>query len=522
MSDSRPESANPMIKSSTSNPQMRNRGTPEAECSSNQLEKMQQQRSAAAFGSLALSRPSLWAAASRVVEEGKKSKDVSDIVMDRSAMRAKLQSALRHSPQLKALLKGLPHLFVSLNAHAASLAAMDALVDDAVEERGGKISAVALEGWAQVLSHEIGTFNEKPFSFHLRDLGAAAHDRKSLLDQLIRRGRPLMQANENAAAGSSNDSSAAAAAWLEALVGDDRELVERCVNAMPVLLLLQDGSACSALHIAAASGSSRVIDVLLSRGASSITRDCWNRLPLHTLCVGAAMSEYALRLQQAKTTLVSAFVGLDLDSRMPRNDNATRIMSGKENYSANDNCWLIGMRRMLQYSGRRAADVALSKDDKGLSCVQYAAAADALMQLGLLRLLLQSAAEDSEATSLLMLRQHKQQLQLTCKCLCHAAALQFVTDFFGHNEDPGQGKFSTPAAELRLQQMHPMTTKQQLMLRTADILKPQTREDTGKQLEEAARNEARQVEEPPSQPSPPRASDPREDMIKFRCIDPVS
>jgi hypothetical protein len=506
---------------SSSSLRMRKRDDLDAEGPTSASEGKQLQRPAAAFGSLPLSRPTLLAAAARVMEEGKKSKDVSDPIMDRSTMRTKLQSALRHTPQLKALLKGLSHLFVSLNAQSASLA-MDVLVDSATVERGGRMRSIALEGWAQVVSHEIETFNGKPFSFHLRDLGESAHDHRSLFDQLIRQGKPLMQANENVAAGSSHEGAAAAAAWLEALVGDDRELVERCTGTMPVLLLFQDGSLCSALHVAAASGSSGAIDVLLSRGAVFGSRDCWNRLPVHTLCIGAAMSEYALRGQQAKMTFVNAFVGLELDGCMSRNDNATRIMVGKESDAANDNCWLRSMRRMLQYSGWRAADVAMCKDDKGLSCAQYAATADALMQLGLLRLLLQSAAEDLGESSLFMLQQHKQQLQLTCSCLRHVAALQFVTDWLGQNSIEEQRDFSLPAAQLQLQHARPMTAKQQIMLRTARALKPLPRSSEQTGLEGAARNEALETENPPPQPSPARAFDPREDMIKFRQKVPSS
>ena len=319
-----------------------------------------------------------------------------------------------------------------------------------------------------------------------------------------------MQANENTAAGSSFDGAAAAAAWLEALVGDDCELVGRCAHAMPVLLVFQDGSSCSALHVAAASGSNRVVDLLLSRGASLWSRDCWNRLPVHTLCIGAAMSEYALRRQQAKMKFVDAFVGLELDGRVPCNDNAARIMAGKENDSANDNCWLRCFRRMLQYSGKHAADVALSVDDKGLSCAQYAAAADAVMQLGLLQLLLQCAAEDAGGNSWLMLRQHKQQLQLTSKCLGHAAALQFVTEFLGQIEEQGKGRLIDPATRLQLQHTRPETTKQRLVLRTAEALQALSPE-TVEHQEAASHDEVLEAEEPCTP-----ASDPREDIVKFR------
>jgi ankyrin repeat protein len=413
---------------------------------------------------------------------------------------------------LKALLKGLSHLFASLNAHLASLAGSDALIEELTSEtqREGRMSIIALEGWAQVVSHEMETFHGKAFSFHLRDLGAAAHERKALFEQLICRGRPLMQANESAAAGSSFDGAAAAAAWLEALVGDDCELVGRCAHAMPVLLVFQDGSSCSALHVAAASGSNRVVDLLLSRGASLYSRDCWNRLPVHTLCIGAALSEYALRRQQAKMKFVDAFVGLELDGRVPCNDNAARIMAGKENDSANDNCWLRCFRRMLQYSGKHAADVALSVDDKGLSCAQYAAAADAVMQLGLLQLLLQCAAEDAGGNSWLMLRQHKQQLQLTSKCLGHAAALQFVTEFLGQIEEQGKGRLIDPATRLQLQHTRPETTKQRLVLRTAEALQALSPE-TVEHQEAASHDEVLEAEEPCTP-----ASDPREEIVKFR------
>jgi hypothetical protein len=230
------------------------------------------------------------------------------------------------------------------------------------------------------------------------------------------------------------------------------------------------------------------------------------------------LSEYALRRQQAKTTFLNAFVGLELDHRMPRNDNATRIMVGKDNNIASDNCWLGGMRRLLQYSGLRAADVALCTDDKGLSCAQYAAAADAVMQLGLLRLLLQSAAEDMGQNSLLLLQQHKQQLQLTCKCVRHAAAFQFVEDILGQSEGPGQGSSSHPAAQLHAR---PMTTKQLLMLRAAGALKPQTSQKTERAA--AASHEVLETEEIDQLPRPPpheSAADPREDMVKFRQIVP--
>ena len=128
MSDSKRSSTMTDSKGESGSLKFRTRQISDAEGLSNSVEKHQQQRPASAIGGRSLSRPSLVAAATRVMDEEKKSKDVAVPVLDRSAMRAKLQSALRHPPQLQAVLKGLSHLFISLNARAASLDAIDAPV----------------------------------------------------------------------------------------------------------------------------------------------------------------------------------------------------------------------------------------------------------------------------------------------------------------------------------------------------------------------------------------------------------
>jgi hypothetical protein len=393
------------------------------------LDTKQQQRSSDKSKSAILSRPTLFAAAARVIKERDHQRDA-DQPMSKTEMRAKLQIALRHPPQLQAVVRGLSHLFVELQSgmHFAGTLTDRLLFDEGAGRRDG-MRIVALEGWAQLLSHEIAVFNQKPFSFHERDRGAAAHEDKALFDTLVEKGKPLLQRSQIAAAGCSSHGAAAAAAWLEALIGDDAELVERCVRTMPVLVTMLDGSACSALHVAASSGSSRAIRFLLSQGASLWSRDCWGRLPFHALFIGAALSEYALRRVQAKTTFVHVFNGVIVDARIPRNDDVSRIISGRDHGSCGDNCWLRCLRRMLQYAVGHTVYAAVCKDDKGFSCAQYAAAADAVMQLGILQLLLQSAVEDGGITAGPALLQHRQQLQLMARCVGHAEALQFVTAF---------------------------------------------------------------------------------------------
>ena len=452
-----------------------------------------------------LSRPSLFAAAARVTKEQERQDEGQTV--GKTATRAKLQLVLRHTPQLRAVLKGLPHLH---SGH--SLSGGDVLLQG---EGGGSMAPIALEGWAQALTHEIATFDGKPMVFQLRDMGLAALEHKATLDQLVNQGRTLLQVNSIVAAGSSSDGAAAAAAWLQALTCDDCELVERCVSAMPVLVTMQDGSSCSALHVAAASGSSNVLLALLSRGAPLWSRDCWGRLPVHTLCVGAAMSEFALRRQQAKTAFVCAFVGLELDGRIPCNDDATRIMAGQGNASAwESNCWLSCMERILQYSGRRGAEVAVTRDDKGFSCAQYAAAEDSVMQLGILRLLLQRASEGDGWGTVTSLHEHKQQLECTARCLGHQAAFEFVREFLGRNEENGNGDAFDQAAQL--QGTSVLTVLQQMLLRSAAALKPtlgQPKEENG------GRPNHLKAKEPLSPAlSPP--SDPREDMVKFRQLGP--
>jgi hypothetical protein len=460
------------------------------------------------------SRPTLFAAAARVIQEQEKGfKESSNRVEGRSEMRSKLQSALRHPPQLKAMLRGLHHLFS--RANAASLAGHDGLIDGAV--RGGSMSMVALEGWAQVLSHEISSFRDKPFGLQLRDMGARAHEHKALLDTLVREGTPLLLASDAAAAGTSVDGAAAAAAWAEAVVGDDCEVVQRCAAAMPVVVVMQDGSACSALHLAAASGSSGVVSFLLGQGASLWSRDCWGRLPVHTLCIGACMSEFVLRRQQATTAFVNAFVGLELDGSIPCNDSAARIMAGKEHDSLNDNCWLRCIRRMLEYSGARAVDIAVSTDDKGVSCVQYAAAADCLMQLGVLHAMLQRAVDGGGARAFAVLRQHKQQLLLTAKCLGHAAAHDFVSQFLdGRDVRADGGHTHVATANETPSHHHAATTKQQeLLQRRADALQPSPSGVMG-EVEEGLRSMQVLPEKLKSPQSLAPESDPRYDMMKFR------
>ena len=55
-----------------------------------------------------LSRPSLFAAAARVTKEQERQDEGQTV--GKTATRAKLQLVLRHTPQLHAVLKGLPHL----------------------------------------------------------------------------------------------------------------------------------------------------------------------------------------------------------------------------------------------------------------------------------------------------------------------------------------------------------------------------------------------------------------------------
>jgi hypothetical protein len=476
------------------------------------FESKQLKSATAASMSALLSRPTLMSAAARVINDIA-SKESTDSNMGTAEMRSKLQAVLRHSPQLRALIAALPHLFFAVNSTPASIAGSDALIDGVA--RGGRVPAVALEGWAHVLSHEIATFNEKPFSFQLRDQGEVAVEHKSLLEQLVHRGRPLLQPKDIVACGCSNEGAAAAAAWLEAVLGDNLELVERCARAVPVLVAVQDGGACTALHIAAASGSSRVVNSLLGHGAVLWSRDCWGRLPMHALCVGAAMSEYALRRQQARTTFVDVFSGLELDGRVPCNDSALRVMAGKDHDCANDNCWLRCMRRMLQYSGTKAVDVAVCKDDKGFSCAQYAAAADSVMQLGLLKLLLQCTAKDGGDNSWALLLRHKQQLQLTARCLHHAAALQYVTNLLDQTQQIEEE--ANAAAEQHAHVKEPTTTTQQL-LRTAGSMKPPERGQRGNGTAASNASDQKQTE-PPLHGHPAPASDPREDMMKFRQCD---
>lgn len=455
------------------------------------------------------SRPTLFAAAARVIKEQEKGcKESSHQVEGRSEMRSKLQSALRHPPQLKAVLRGLNHLFY--RANAASLAGHDGLIDGV--GRGGRMSMVALEGWAQVLSHEIGSFRDKPFGLQLRDMGARAHEHKALLDTLVQEGKPLLLASYTAAAGTSVDGAAAAAAWAEAVVGDDCELVERCAAAMPVVVVMQDGSACSALHLAAASGSSGVVSFLLGQGASLWSRDCWGRLPVHTLCIGASMSEFVLRRQQARTAFINAFVGVELDGGIPCNDSAARIMAGREHDSLNDNCWLRCMRRMLEYSGVQAVNVAVSTDDKGVSCVQYAAAADCLMQLGLLHALLQRAVDGGGERARAMLRQHKQQLLLTAKCLGHAAAHEFVSQFLDGRDVRADDRPMNVAKDNEFQLL-----QQELLQRRAEALQPSP---SGVSLRGEVEVAPCGMQVLPEKLKSPQSlapeSDPRYDMMKFR------
>jgi hypothetical protein len=503
------------------------------------FESKQLQRATAASMSALLSRPTLMSAAARVINDNA-SKESTDSNMGTAEMRSKLQAVLRHSPQLRALINALPHLFFAVNSTSASIAGSDALIDGA--GRGGLVPMVALEGWAHALSHEIATFNEKPFSFQLRDQGDVAVEHKSLLEQLVHRGRPLLQRKDIVACGCSDEGAAAAAAWLEAVFGDNVELVERCARAMPVLLAVQDGGACTALHIAAASGSSRVVSSLLGHGAVLWSRDCWGRLPMHALCVGAAMSEYAVRRQQARTTFVDVFSGLELDGRIPCNDSALRVMAGKDHDGANDNCWLRCMRRMLQYSGTKAVDVAVCRDDKGFSCAQYAAAADSVMQLGLLQLLLQCTAKDGGDDSWALLLRHKQQLQLTARCLHHAAALQYVTNLL---DQKPQIEEEANAAQQHVHLKERTTTTQQLLLRTAASMKRLERGHRGSGTVEPNASDQKQMEAPlhghppapapashprqdtpapashPRQDTPAPASHPREDMMKFRQFNSI-
>ena len=129
------------------------------------FESKQLKSATAASMSALLSRPTLMSAAARVINDIA-SKESTDSNMGTAEMRSKLQAVLRHSPQLRALIAALPHLFFAVNSTPASIAGSDALIDGVA--RGGRVPAVALEGWAHVLSHEIATFNEKPFS----DFGA--------------------------------------------------------------------------------------------------------------------------------------------------------------------------------------------------------------------------------------------------------------------------------------------------------------------------------------------------------------
>ena len=115
----------------------------DADGKGNCLETKQQQQPATAPAiasavaspvSALLSRPTLFAAAARVIKEKEKKSDIEASISGRSAMRTRLQLALRHPPQLKAVLRGLNHLFY--RANAASRAGHDGLIDGA--GRGGR------------------------------------------------------------------------------------------------------------------------------------------------------------------------------------------------------------------------------------------------------------------------------------------------------------------------------------------------------------------------------------------------
>lgn len=224
------------------------------------------------------------------------------------------------------------------------------------------------------------------------------------------------------------------------------------------------------------------------------------------------MSEYALRRHQAKTTFINAFAGLELDGRIPCNDCATRIMAGSEHDTVHDNCWLRCMKRMFEYSGRQIADIAVSKDDMGISCAQYAAAADAAMQLGLLRELLQNALDDAGHMVWSMLLLHKQSLQLAARCLGHLAALQFISDILHRGDENKLVDIAGVEPGRPLQHAAPMAAKQLMLLTTARSL----RAPKGVKLPAEREGLHAQPSLDPPLTAPAPAPHPRHDMMKFR------
>jgi hypothetical protein len=137
-----------------------------------------------------------------------------------------------------------------------------------------------------------------------------------------------------------------------------------------------------------------------------------------------------------------------------------------------------------------------------------------VMQLGILRLLLQRASEGDGWGTVTSQHEHKQQLECTARCLGHQAAFEFVREFLGRNEENRNGDAFDQAAQM--QGTSVLTILQQMLLRSAAALKPtlgQPKEENG------VRPNHLKAKEPfsPARSPPP---DPREDMVKFRQLGP--
>jgi hypothetical protein len=141
------------------------------------------------------------------------------------------------------------------------------------------------------------------------------------------------------------------------------------------------------------------------------------------------------------------------------------------------------------------------------------------MQLGLLKLLLQCTAKDGGDNSWALLLRHKQQLQLTARCLHHAAALQYVTNLLDQKHQIEEE--ANAAAHQRVHLKERTTATQQLLLRTAGSMAPQGGGARGNGTAASNACDQKQMEPPLhdhcNPPDP--ASDPREDMMKFRQCD---